>query len=426
MFCDHEGAFAFDGGINSGKSRERLGKIGGSLDDGVCVGSRLGSQSFGRNTQFDFAAHGAGSRKFCGNGLRKHDFGIAEGNDKRISLTHVKIGVHHVVARYAHNGKLRLIVEEMQVMSVDCEFDIFAGFNGSTCVDTRNGIILFAVDFHIKERFVTQFFHNVNVRVDYGVGRRRNEDFLVVDIFGTDAQSNLLSDICFVDKAFCLFFGNFDLVAAERGVHLTLLAGKNSMLEEVHLRGAQERSDKLVFGAVVKELRSIDLLHDTVFHDDDTGAHGHSLGLVVSDVYKSGGKFVVKLGNLGTHLNAQFCVEVGKRLVEKEDLRLTHDCASQSHTLTLTAGKRFRLTRKQRRDTEDGCRLLYPVVDFLRSHFPQAQTERHVFVNGHVRIKSVVLEHHCDIPVLGFYVVDEFAVDVKLTGGDFLQARNHT
>ena len=314
----------------------------------------------------------------------------------------------------------------MQVMRVDGEFNVFARLDGSTSVDTCDGIILFAVNFHIKEGFVSEFFHNVDVRVDNGIGRRRNKDFLVVNIFWTDAQSNFLSDISLVDKAFCLLFGNFNLVAAERSVHLTLLAGKHGMLEEVHLRRAQKGRNKLILGAVVKELRSIDLLYDTVFHDDDTGTHGHSLGLVVGDVYKGCGKFVVKLGNLGTHLNTQFRVEVGKRFVQKEDLRLTHYSTSQCDTLTLTAGKRFGLTRKQRSDAEDGRSLLNPVVDFLRSHFSETQTERHVFIHGHVRIKSVVLEHHCDIPVFGFYVVDEFAVNIKLAGGDFLQTCNHT
>ena len=37
-------------------------------------------------------------------------------------------------------------------------------------------------------------------------------------------------------------------------------------------------------GIVIKVLRSIDLLNETVLHNNDTGCHGHSLDLVVGNV----------------------------------------------------------------------------------------------------------------------------------------------
>ena len=44
----------------------------------------------------------------------------------------------------------------------------------------------------------------------------------------------------------------------------------------------QEARDKEVRGIVVKRRRRIDLLDDTVLHDDYTRAHRHSLGLVAT------------------------------------------------------------------------------------------------------------------------------------------------
>ena len=41
---------------------------------------------------------------------------------------------------------------------------------------------------------------------------------------------------------------------------------------------------KRLHGIVVEVLRSIDLLDETVLHNNDSGCHGHSLDLVVGNV----------------------------------------------------------------------------------------------------------------------------------------------
>lgn len=56
----------------------------------------------------------------------------------------------------------------------------------------------------------------------------------------------------------------------------------------------------------------------------------------------------------------------------------------------------------------------------------ELKTERHVIENGHVRIKRIVLEHHCDVSVLGSDVVDKAVADKKLALGDFFKSRDHT
>ena len=146
----------------------------------------------------------------------------------------------------------------------------------------------------------------------------------------------------------------------------------------------------------------------------------------MGDVNKGGRKLVVELGYLGAHLYAELCVEVGERFVEEEYLRLADDCASQSDTLTLTAGKSFRFTRKKRSDAEDCRGFFYSVVDFLRSHLSESETERHVLVDGHVRIKRVVLENHRDVSIPRLDVVYETSVDIELAGGNFFETGYHT
>ena len=302
---------------------------------------------------------------------------------------------------------------------------MFVRLHLGTGVDTSDNIIFLSVDVHIQIGFVTQFFHNVDMSFDYSVGRICDKHFLVVNIFRADTQNDGLMEVFFVDYSVCLFGRNNYFILAESCVRNAVLTGKRCV-EQVHLRRSQEGCDEQVLRAVIQELRSIYLLHDTVFHDDDTGTHGHCLYLVVGDVNKGGCKLVVKLGDFGSHLHTQFCVEVGQRLVEKEYLRFTDYCTTERDTLTLTAGKSFRLTGEKRFDAENGCGFTHAGIYFLGIYFAQFKTERHIVVNGHVRIQSVVLEHHRYIAVLRIGVVYQLIVDVKLARGDFFQTGNHT
>ena len=65
-------------------------------------------------------------------------------------------------------------------------------------------------------------------------------------------------------------------------------------------------------------------------------------------------------------------------------------------------------------------------VDFGFIYFADFKTERHVVVHGHVRIQSVVLKNHRNVPVFRRHVVHQFAVDVQLAFGNVFQSGNHS
>ena len=134
----------------------------------------------------------------------------------------------------------------------------------------------------------------------------------------------------------------------------------------------------------------------------------------------------MQLDDLGTHAGTQLSIQVGQRLVEQEDRRVTDHCTAQGNTLTLTTGQSLRLTVKQVLDLQDLGSLTDALVDLVLGHLAQLQTEGHVLVNGHVRIQSVVLENHRDVAVLRGNVVDQTVTDVHLAAGDLLQTGDHT
>ena len=93
--------------------------------------------------------------------------------------------------------------------------------------------------------------------------------------------------------------------------------------------------------------------------------------------------------------------------------------------LALAAGERLRLTVEQGGDVQDLRGLADLLVDLGLRELLELERERHVLVNGHVGIKSVVLEYHGDVAILGRDVVHALAVDEKIARGDLLETGDH-
>ena len=168
-----------------------------------------------------------------------------------------------------------------------------------------------------------------------------------------------------------------------------------------------------------------DLLDLAAIHDDDAIGQGHCLDLVVRHIDCRHRDLLMNLFDLHPHLDAQFGVQVRQRLVEQKDLRVTDDRAAHRDTLTLTARQLLWPPVEQVRDVEDTRCVLDPLFDLRLRELLQPQTERHVLVDGHMRIKRVILEHHCDVPVLRRHIVDQLVADIDLAGGGFLETGDH-
>ena len=126
-----------------------------------------------------------------------------------------------------------------------------------------------------------------------------------------------------------------------------------------------------------------------------------------------------------SHLHAQFCVEVGERLVHKEELCVAHYGAAERHALHLSARKLLGLAVEVGAEVEDFCRLEHLFAyDFL-GNVPGLEAEADVVVHVHIGIESIALEHHCYVPVLAFEVVGQHLVDVQIAVGDVLKPGYH-
>ncbi len=176
---------------------------------------------------------------------------------------------------------------------------------------------------------------------------------------------------------------------------------------------------------IVEVLRRAQLLDNAPVEHRDTRSHGHGFRLVMHDIDKGGLHALVDLEDLRARLHAQLGIQVGERLVQQEHLRRAHQCTAQRVVLALPTGRFFGLALEQLFQPQDIGRVLDTLLDVLRGNMTQIQAERHVVVDGHVRIEGIVLEDHRNVVIFGIHVIDDLVHDVNLSLGDFFQPRDH-
>ena len=100
-------------------------------------------------------------------------------------------------------------------------------------------------------------------------------------------------------------------------------------------------------------------------HHNDAIGHSHGLNLVMGDVDRRRLKALMKLLNFGSHLHAELCIKVRKRLIEQEYLRITDDRTSHGNALTLTARELARIAVEIRLKPKDLSGPINTFFDFI-------------------------------------------------------------
>ena len=242
------------------------------------------------------------------------------------------------------------------------------------------------------------------------------------DLFRTDSENDILVEII-------LRFGiplfrktNGEGVRFEENIFSDLF---KVSVEKVHRRSSDKAGDKDIGLIVINMMRGIHLLNDAVFHHADAVSHGHCLDLVVGHVDHGCFQTCMELGDFRPHLHAHFRIKIGKRFVKQKDLRLADDSPSDRDTLTLSSGKRLRLSLKIIMDSQNFRSLVHTLVNIGLRKFAEFEAESKIVIYGHMGIERIVLEHHRNIPVLGRDVIDNARTDGDCSRADLFQSGNH-
>ena len=202
-------------------------------------------------------------------------------------------------------------------------------------------------------------------------------------------------------------------------------AALNFAFEQVHRRIADEARDEGVGGVVVDLGRGTDLLHDALVHHHDAICQRHRLDLVVGDVDRGDFQLVAEVFDLGAGGDAELGVEVGERLVHQEHVRFAHDGAGEGDALALAAGKLGRaavqeVVKLHHRGGAADFRIMRFGVDAA-----DLEGKADVFVDVHIGVERIALEHHGDIAVFRIEVIDPLAIDENIAFCGLLETGDH-
>ena len=224
VLCYHIACLSFHLGVNGVETGILVGKFH-LAHDGSETFLRFGKQIIGGHAELDCAAvynglvHKTGEYFF-----RQGNVAVAELNGNGSVFTRVDVCFRRIVSGHADDGKLSHGVEQMNVVRVHGELDVFVGLHLGAGVDTGDGVIFLAVHVHVQICLVAQLFHNVYMGVYYGVGRIGDKHLFVMNVLGTHAQHNRNVEILFVDYSVGLFGCYHDFVGAEGRIDVAVFS----------------------------------------------------------------------------------------------------------------------------------------------------------------------------------------------------------
>jgi hypothetical protein len=133
----------------------------------------------------------------------------------------------------------------------------------------------------------------------------------------------------------------------------------------------------------------------------------------------------LELAYLGPHLSSQLCVEVRKRLVHEEHLRLANDGATHGDSLPLAPRELSGLPGEVLVEVEQAGYPGHALVDLSLRQPPKLERESEVVVDSLVRVEGIVLEDHRDVTLPRRDAVDNAVADLDHPVSHLLEAGDH-
>ncbi|MNF62453.1 hypothetical protein D3C84_441350 [compost metagenome] len=127
-------------------------------------------------------------------------------------------------------------------------------------------------------------------------------------------------------------------------------------------------------------------------------------------------------GNFVAHLHPQGRIQVGKRLIEQQNVRLPRHGSAHCHTLALPSRQFFWLALQQFVQLKDLRCFQHALTQAALFSLGQFETKADVVVDAHVRVQRIRLKHHADATLARLQVVDPSPVDQQVAAADRIQS----
>ena len=161
----------------------------------------------------------------------------------------------------------------------------------------------------VQEYFCPKHLVYFNSSFQCSIRRVADEHLFIFNILWTNTKGNCLIFISIINQLLSFILRKFNGVRTKHQTYFR--TGYNYFcIDEVHLRRTDKSGNKQVVWSHIQIKWRINLLHNTIFHNNDSGTKCHSLGLVMCYVDDGSAQSLMQFGNLGTHLYTKFCIQV--------------------------------------------------------------------------------------------------------------------
>ena len=197
----------------------------------------------------------------------------------------------------------------------------------------------------------------------------------------------------------------------------------NLALNEIRL--SDEVGHKAVIGGIKEFARRAGLGDGCVAHHHNLVGNRERLFLIVGDVDHGQAEFLLYRADVFTNLPAQLGIEIRKRLVKEQYLRLEHQGTRHRHPLLLATRQ---LGRQAPVETLQAHQI--QPLQRARTGFPlfetrEGQAIHDVFQHAHMWKERVGLENHRHVAVGGRQLRDIHVANGYSARSSHLQPRNH-
>ena len=174
---------------------------------------------------------------------------------------------------------------------------------------------------------------------------------------------------------------------------------------------ADEIRDKRVLRLVVNALWRADLLNPALVHDHDGIRHGEGFLLIVRDEDERDAELALQLDELALHVLPELQVERRQRLIEEQHLGLVHDGARDGNTLLLPARELRHLGVLIAVEVDEFQRIADLVADIAFILALDAQAERDIIRDIHMRKQRILLENRIHLTLLRRHLRDILSLE---------------
>ena len=173
-------------------------------------------------------------------------------------------------------------------------------------------------------------------------------------------------------------------------------------------------------------MRRIKHLYFSFIDNRNPLSHRHRFDLVMGYIDHRLPVNFMDFNELFSGMSAELGVQIGKRFVQKEEVRLLYDGSGKGDTLSLSAGKFTGQAFFKSAQIQNTHSLSHSFFYFFFIQPVHTETVGNILFYRHMGEECIILENHSYISVSRIHGISQYSVQIQFAGSNRFQSADHT